>query len=368
MLPSTRRGTSLFCLLASAVALTLAVGCTSGQSGSQGSGTPEAGGGGNTTTEQYGYEFPIQAGKYTILGIQTDAKDHAKAKSNAEDTITNDPDIRCMVGLWAYNPPAILQAVKGAGKDDQIAIIGFDEDPETLAAIADGQIHGTIVQQPFLFGYRSVEMLGAKARGQTVDIPPEKLIYVPHTVVKADNVADFKTKIEKMRTGQGEHPEPLQDDYDTAQSVRIAFCTNSVDPFWQLAEQGAQLAEKQFNVDCKFYQPSDGLVEQQKAFIEDMITDQREGLAISPIDPDNQIGMINKACAEMPVICQDSDAPGTDRICYLGTSNYEAGRAAGELVKEAAADGGKVMIFVGKMEVLNAQERAAGLIDALKEE
>ena len=67
----------------------------------------------------------------------------------------------------------------------------------------------------------------------------------------------------------------------------------------------------------------------------------------------------------MAVICQDSDAPASKRDFYLGTSNYMAGRAAGKLIKEAVPDGGKVMLFVGKMEVLNAQERSAGIIDEL---
>jgi ribose transport system substrate-binding protein len=75
--------------------------------------------------------------------------------------------------------------------------------------------------------------------------------------------------------------------------------------------------------------------------------------------------MINQAAAVMPVLCQDSDAPESNRLFYLGTSNYQAGRAAGKLVKQALPEGGKVMIFVGKLEVLNAQERSRGVIEEL---
>jgi ribose transport system substrate-binding protein len=75
--------------------------------------------------------------------------------------------------------------------------------------------------------------------------------------------------------------------------------------------------------------------------------------------------MIDAACAVMPVICQDSDAPASQRKFYLGTSNYMAGRAAGKLIKEALPEGGEVMLFVGRMEVLNAQERSQGIIDEL---
>ena len=77
--------------------------------------------------------------------------------------------------------------------------------------------------------------------------------------------------------------------------------------------------------------------------------------------------MINEACKAMPVICHDSDAPDSDRLFYLGTSNYMAGRAAGRMIKQALPDGGKVMMFVGLMEVLNAQQRSQGVIDELSD-
>src|SRR5690606_3564326 len=44
---------------------------------------------------------------------------------------------------------------------------------------------------------------------------------------------------------------------------------------------------------------------------------------------------------------------------------YKAGREAGKLIKEVIPDGGKVVIFVGRMEQLNAQQRRQGIIDEL---
>jgi ribose transport system substrate-binding protein len=210
-----------------------------------------------------------------------------------------------------------------------------------------------------------VEYLAAMARGQDVDIPDNKMIYVPHSVITAENVDDFQVRVDNMMAGAGEAPPHDRDDYDTSEHVRVAFLTNSVDPFWTLARRGCELAEKSFNVRCEVYEPPNGTVEEQQRFMEDFVTKQGQGLAISPIDPANQIAMINKVCEQMPVIAQDSDAPDTGRKFYLGTSNYLAGRAAGKLVKEACPEGGKVMILVGKMEVLNAQERSKGLIDEL---
>ena len=92
-----------------------------------------------------------------------------------------------------------------------------------------------------------------------------------------------------------------------------------------------------------------------------------DGVALSSLDPANQTDIINKVAAAMPLVCHDSDAPDSNRRFYLGTNNYEAGRMLGKLVKERMPDGGKLMIFVGNLDVLNAQQRRSGLIDELKE-
>lgn len=311
-----------------------------------------------------GYEFPLEAGKYTILGIRTDGHNFDQALANAQDTITVHPDIDCMVGLWAYNPPKILNALKSRDMQGKVAVVGFDEDSETLQGIKDGHIEGTIVQQPFVFGYKSVEYLAAMIRDQPVDIPDNKIWTVPVKIITSENVESFAAEVERMRSGKGTPPEADRK-YDTSQRVRVAFVTNSVDPFWQLAEEGCKLAAPAFNAQVDVRMPPNGQVEEQKRYIDDLITNNCQGLAISPIDPVNQGSMIDKACDVMPVICQDSDAPKTKRRFYLGTSNYMAGREAGKLVKKAIPDGGKVMIFVGKMEVLNAQERSRGVVDEL---
>lgn len=318
-----------------------------------------------TMYEGVGHSLPLKAGKYEIIDIRTDNKDSSAAKANAQASLLAHPDIACMVGLWAYNPPAILSALQDAGKVGEVKIVGFDEHPETLQGISDGNIVGTIVQQPYLFGFKSVEYLSALARKQDVKVPEDKMLYIPHTTVTPDNVLEFKANIEKINAGEGPIPESDRSDYDTANPVKLAFITNSIDPFWVLAQQGCKKAEPVFNATCDVIMPSNGTVEQQKQSIETFINNGGQGLAISPINPANQVDMINEAAAKMPVLCQDSDAPESNRLFYLGTSNYQAGRAAGKLVKEALPNGGKVMIFVGKLEVLNAQERSRGVIDEL---
>ena len=106
-----------------------------------------------------------------------------------------------MVGLFAYNPPHILEAVKGAEKIGKIKVIGFDEDNRTLEAIQKGDCHGTVVQNPYMYGYKSVEILSKLARGEKDVIPDSKFIDIPARMIRKDNVDEFWAELKKL-TGE----------------------------------------------------------------------------------------------------------------------------------------------------------------------
>ncbi len=143
----------------------------------------------------------IKGEKYTILGTLTDSFDLAKAKANAEDALSRHPDISAMVGLFAYNPPAIIQALEQAGKIGAVKIIGFDEDEQTLAGIQSGAVHGTVVQNPYEYGYQSVKLLNQLAGGDESGLAGGEFISIPGRQIRKDTVdafwADLKEKLGK---------------------------------------------------------------------------------------------------------------------------------------------------------------------------
>ncbi len=152
------------------------------------------------------------------------------------------------------------------------------------------------------------------------------------------------------RSGSGDRPS-------------IAFVTNGSAAFWVIAKAGVEQAGKEFDADASVLMPAD--VSDQKRMIEDLITKGADGIAISPIDPDNQTDLINEAAQYAHVITHDGDAPKSDRECYIGMDNYLAGRMCGELVVEALPEGGKIAIFIGRVEQDNARRRRQGLIDEI---
>jgi ribose transport system substrate-binding protein len=147
-------------------------------------------------------------------------------------------------------------------------------------------------------------------------------------------------------------------------TVTVAYVTNGVDPFWDLCAAGVRIAEKEFNIKCEVHMPTKGLVD-QKRIMETLLAKGIDAMAISPIDAENQTAFLNEAAKQTQFITHDADAPDSDRMLYIGTNNYKAGRALGELVKAALPEGGEVMIFVGRLEQLNARQRRQGVIDEL---
>ena len=148
---------------------------------------------------------------------------------------------------------------------------------------------------------------------------------------------------------------------------KLAFVTNNAADFWTIARKGCEQADSELaNVDVEFRIPSDGTAAEQRRIVDDLLAKGVSGLAISPVDPVNQTQMINEVAKQILVLTQDSDAPQSDRACYLGTDNVAAGRQAGELIKEALPQGGKIMVFVGKSDARNAQERFQGIKETLQ--
>ncbi|PYS75023.1 MAG: ABC transporter substrate-binding protein [Acidobacteria bacterium] len=153
----------------------------------------------NAQQRYQGIKEALQGSNIQILDVRTDSTDRVRAKSNAADTLVQYSDIGALVGLWSYNGPAIVGAVRDAGKVGKVKIIAFDEEDETLNGIRDGAIYATVVQQPFEFGYQSMKLMAKILDGDRSGIPASKQIFVPTLAIKKEQVDDFARKINQLR-------------------------------------------------------------------------------------------------------------------------------------------------------------------------
>ena len=145
----------------------------------------------------------------------------------------------------------------------------------------------------------------------------------------------------------------------------IAFVTNQIASFWNIAEVGCNDAAKDFDVEVDVRFPNEATATKQKQIVEDLMSSGIDALAISPIDADNQKEMVNNWASQVPLLTHDSDAPDTNRLMYIGMDNYRGGRLVGKLIKDALPEGGEIIITIGRLEQDNAKKRRQGVIDEL---
>ena len=142
-----------------------------------------------------GFRQAVSGKGIELVDVRGDDVDFAKARSNVDDVLAAKPEINCMVGFYSYNPPKIYEALKAANKLGKITVIAFDEDPITLGAVKDGSFAGTVVQQPYEWGYQGMKLMAAYLEGDKSKIPANKLIIVPTKVLDKGNVDAFSASL-----------------------------------------------------------------------------------------------------------------------------------------------------------------------------
>ncbi len=102
--------------------------------------------------------FKAGAGeKFNLLDVMSDGTDRAKARSNVESAFAKHSDLLMPLGIWSYNAPQIAKVVRSRGKG-KLKVVTFDAEPETMAAIKEGIIDGTIVQNTYDMGAVSAKL------------------------------------------------------------------------------------------------------------------------------------------------------------------------------------------------------------------
>ncbi len=103
-----------------------------------------------------------------------------------QDMLTANPDMR---GIFVETDgPTIgaVRAVQAARMGDKVLVAAFDGMPEFVDMIRDDRLIGAAMQQPYLMGVRSLEVMLEHLDGKSVD----KEVVVPIIVVTKDNLEE----------------------------------------------------------------------------------------------------------------------------------------------------------------------------------
>ncbi|WP_315834061.1 sugar-binding protein [Bradyrhizobium prioriisuperbiae] len=146
----------------------------------------------------------------------------------------------------------------------------------------------------------------------------------------------------------------------------LAFVVNGASDFWKAAEAGVRKAQAElpaYNLTLKY--PEQAAVAIQQRLMDDLVAAGVKAIMVSAVDPKTSTEALNKLASQTTLFTTDSDAPQTNRIAYIGSSNVDAGKQAAEIAKKAMPNGGKCLGFVGLLGADNAKERIQGMKDGL---
>jgi len=157
----------------------------------------------NAKERLQGYNEAVAGTGLEITDVRGDDIDQTRARANVDDILVAQPDVTCMVGFYSYNPPRIYEALRDAGKLGTITVVGFDEDPITLGAVKEGSFAGTVVQQPYEWGYQGSKLMANYLAGDKSGVPADGIIIIPGLAITTENVdafqADLQAKLAKLQ-------------------------------------------------------------------------------------------------------------------------------------------------------------------------
>jgi ribose transport system substrate-binding protein len=153
---------------------------------------------------------------------------------------------------------------------------------------------------------------------------------------------------------------------ETTKAVKLAFVTNNASEFWRIAAAGVRKYEKESKVQVDVKMPANGTTEEQNQILENLSSQGYDAIAVSPVAPNDQTPVLDRIAAKTKLLTFDSDAPNSKRLLYVGTNNFDAGKALGAEIVKLLPSGGKIAVFVGTLSADNASQRLKGIQDAIQ--
>ena len=152
-----------------------------------------------------------------------------------------------------------------------------------------------------------------------------------------------------------------------ADKKTLAFVVNGASDFWKAAEAGVKKAQGELpNYNLTFKYPEQSSAAIQTRLMDDLVAAGVSGIMVSAVDPKTMGDALDRIGKQVALFTTDSDAPKSSRVAYIGSSNVDAGKQAGEIALKAMPNGGKCMGFVGLPGADNARERIEGFNETIK--
>lgn len=114
-----------------------------------------------------GAKESLEEAGMVIVAEQPADSDKTKANSVVENILQNNPNIK---GIFSANDDMAIGALRATeSKGIKLPIIGTDGTAEAIQSIIDGDLAGSIAQNPYEMGYKGVENAVKAMKGEKVE-------------------------------------------------------------------------------------------------------------------------------------------------------------------------------------------------------
>lgn len=238
-----------------------------------------------------------------------------------------------VTGIFAVCEPnanGVLGALENTGLAGKVKTLVFDPSPALIKGLADGKVHGIVLQDPVTMGYLGVKTMVAHLEGKEV----EKRIVTGEHVATPENMKDESIK-KLLEAAQ------YQDDGEQPANVKYRIAVipkGTTHEFWKSVHAGAaQAAKEAGNVEILWKGPlHENDAEGQINVVQEFITKKVDGLVLAPLDSQALIGPVKDAKQQgIPTVIFDSGlADESVTVSYVATDNRHGGALAARRLAE----------------------------------
>jgi D-allose transport system substrate-binding protein len=313
------------------------------------------------------------ASGFTVVASQPADWDRAKALNVATNILQSNPDI---VAFYAANDTmalGVVEAVKAAGKQGNVIVLGTDAIPEALAAVKSGDMAGTVAQYPeeeakIATGLAILALQGKPVNGFVAS--PIKLLTKAEvegsgTSGEAGGAGTYNgMTVEQIAALKADKPYKL-----------LAVVKTLSNEYWQAMDSGYKKAAASAGVTIDVVSvPTEQDTDQQLSLLQQSLAKGYDAIMVSPITSLNLIpGLADATKKNIPIInvdekvdTQAAEAAGVKITSVIASDNKQAGAEAAKYVIANVSGGGKVAVLEGKAGNPSGQDRRDGFVSAIE--
>ncbi len=261
-------------------------------------------------------------------------------------------------------PGSGVNSGSGASRDG-VAFVGFDCSPPLVDAMAEGELQGVVVQNPYRMGETAVRTLVDHLEKKAV----EAKISTGETMVTPENM-DTPAIAPLLEAPKLDHSQDADSSGAKGKKWRVMVIPKgTTHEHWKSIHAGAAKAAAELGtveIIWKGPQKEDDRTD-QIALVDSAAASKVDGIVLAPLDAEALVAPAERAIAKgIPVVIIDSALKSDKIVSYVATDNYHGGVLAAERLAELLGGKGRILLMRYMVGSASTEEREQGFTDTIK--